>query len=251
MKKILIANWKMKLFEKQSLDLTKKIKKKKFSKIEIVLAPSFPYLSAVKKLLAKTTIKLAAQNSAAQTLGALTGEVAAEMIKDIGCSYAIVGHSERRQNLFETDQLINEKIKRLFEQKITPILCVGETLEQKKNGRRNQVLVQQLKNCLSKIAVLEKENLVLAYEPVWAIGSGNVVDVAELEAVWGILKHAISMLVSENYFENNVRFIYGGSVDEKNIEQFSALPFVHGFLVGGASLSADKFLTMAEILNRS
>jgi triosephosphate isomerase len=238
----------MNLLEKQTVFLAKKIKQKKFSRVELVLAPSFPYLNAVKKQILKTKIKLAAQNVAAWEVGAHTGEVSATMLKELGCDYAIVGHSERRVELAESGHLINLKISQLVQKNLTPIFCVGETAEDKKTGQKNQVLVQQIKTSLSKISGLEKVDLIVAYEPVWAIGSGQAVTIVDLEESYRVIKHAFSMLISEKYFEEHVRFIYGGSVDLGNIGEFSRISYLHGFLVGGASLQAETFFKLAECL---
>lgn len=248
MKKLLIANWKMYLSKVETINLVKKIKKLSVKKIEMTVAPAAVYFEAVSKLLKTGSIKMTAQNVAAYESGAHTGEISAMMLKEFGCRYALVGHSERRLELNETDPLIREKIKRLFEKNITPVLCVGETAKQKFSGERNQVVVQQLKNALSGIDSLVKKKLVVAYEPVWAIGTGKVVAIKDLEEVFGVIKRALSMLESEDYFNRQVLFLYGGSLDDDNIEQFASLDYLCGFLVGRASTNADKLEKIIKVL---
>jgi triosephosphate isomerase len=246
MKKIYIANWKMNLLKKDVIDFLKKIKKRKYQSADLVLAPSFPYLNQVSDGLKNSAIKLAAQNVATQEKGAFTGEVSIKMLKDFGVRYVIIGHSERRQIFSETDSMINQKVKRVLETGMIPILCIGETQEEKNSGQRETVLVQQLRNSLSRVENLANKKVIIAYEPVWAIGTGNVVTESELDEAYRAIKRAISSLAGSNFFEEKVMFVYGGSVDEKNICDLKKIPYLQGFLVGGASLNVDRFLSLVN-----
>lgn len=248
MKKILIANWKMNKSIEDSVAYAKKIKKEKFSKVDLSLAASFTSLEAVAKALQKSEIKLAAQNIGHLESGSLTGEVSVDMIKEAGCSQVIIGHSERRILLNETNELISQKLKLAYAKNIMPIFCVGETKEEKQNNQRDSVLVQQIKQGLSQVPDLAQKKMILAYEPVWAIGSGQIVDLADLQEVKRVVKRAFSLLAGNQYFEEKVKFIYGGSVDLDNVANFLTDDTIDGFLVGGASLAVENFISLAEII---
>jgi len=248
MKKVLIANWKMNLGLKPALSFAKKIKKDLVKNLQIVLAPTFPYLLPMAKELKNSQIKLAAQDIAAWDKGAYTGEVSGKMLKEVGCSQVIIGHSERRQYLHETDQLINAKIKQALASNLQPIICVGETLEEKKQGQRDTILVQQIKNDLSKIKNLCQRKIIIAYEPIWAIGTGQMVEPTDLEAAYRVIKNSVAKICSSMYFDSKVTFIYGGSIDSKSVEPFLLLPYLQGFLVGGASLDEPEFVKIAKLM---
>ena len=171
--KYLIGNWKMNLNHEQSLDLVFKLKNrlKKISQVEVIIAPSFLYLKEIKELLGKSHIKLASQTVAPQSKGAYTGEISAGMLKEVGVDYVIVGHSERRQCCNETDQMINKKLNQCFHNGLTPILCIGETLEQRREKLTESVIVKQLQKALSKVDSLPENEILICYEPVWAVGA--------------------------------------------------------------------------------
>ncbi|MBT7007451.1 triose-phosphate isomerase [Candidatus Falkowbacteria bacterium] len=248
MKKLLIANWKMYLKEKQTLDLIKKYKErlKKFSQLEIVVAPSDLYLIKSAELLKKTKLKLAAQNIAQIEEGALTGEVSAEMAHEIGCKYTIVGHSERRIHLNETDDQINKKINLAYNNGLTPILCIGETLKDKVDENRDTVLTVQLRNALSKVNGLPEKELLIAYEPVWAIGTGKTMEAEEMLTINRLIKRIISSLYSESFYENKVKLLYGGSINSINAKEFWLNEVVDGLLVGSASIDNEQTYNIAH-----
>jgi len=228
------------------VSFVKKIRGKKFKNVEMILAPSYPFLASAKKEIGKNKIGLSAQNVAGRENGALTGEVSAKMLKDVGCQYVIIGHSERRGLLGETDKMINEKMKMALKNNLVPILCVGETNEQKKEGRRDTVLIDQVKQALSKVDNLCKKKIIIAYEPVWAIGSGSVVAMDDLEEAYRVIKRAVSMICSSTYFEEKVKFVYGGSVKASNVAELKELDYLHGFLIGGAGLNPVDFVKVIE-----
>lgn len=264
MKSILIANWKMKLGQKESVDLAKKIKEglcKKNMKIydrfigvrdrwkknfDVVLCPSFTALSEVQKILPNTGINLGVQNIFWEEKGAYTGEIAVSMVKEIGAKYAIIGHSERRQNLAETDQMVHKKIRLALTEGIIPILCIGETFEERKAGQKDYVLVKQLIKALEGIDFSENQQCIIGYEPVWVIGTGQAVDPEEAELAAKLIKNSLLDLFSQKFIDNNIPVIYGGSVTSKDAKSFLVQPDINGLLIGGASLKADEFLQIIE-----
>ncbi|MFH0779649.1 MAG: triose-phosphate isomerase [Parcubacteria group bacterium] len=245
--KYLIANWKMNLNEDASLNLAKKYKKrlKGFKNLTIVIAPDLLYLKEIKQDLGKSTIKVCGQNVAAEEKGAYTGEVSAQMLKEIGCDFAIVGHSERRINLNETSELVNKKMNQCYNAGLVPILCVGETMEERLKGQTEAVLTRQLHGALGRVNGLPESDLFIAYEPVWAIGSGKNMDPSEFQAVYRIIKRVLSSLFSEKFYEEKVRLLYGGSVSSINAKDFWIAPHIHGLLVATGSLEMDEMYNIA------
>lgn len=227
---LFVANWKMyKTYDQavafahthcDELDLLSN------SKTKIVIAPSFVCLDAVGKIFKNRSIALAAQDCAAHESGAYTGEVDAASLAQIGCAYAIIGHSERRQLCGETDELIKTKAEILLKNNITPIICIGETLEDFDKGHTLEVLEVQLANILPVLKNSKKE-FCIAYEPIWAIGTGKVPALNELQKVFEWL--------SERIENANCTLLYGGSVDEKNASSLLKISHVGGLLIGGAS----------------
>ncbi|PIR93738.1 triose-phosphate isomerase [Candidatus Falkowbacteria bacterium CG10_big_fil_rev_8_21_14_0_10_39_11] len=246
MKKYLIANWKMKLNHSETVKLAKQITKIKTTKYQLVVAPSTPYLFEVGKILVKSNIKLSAQNLAAWSFGSYTGETSSSMIKEAGCQFSLIGHSERREHLNESAEMIGQKVQQAIDHNITPVLCVGETEAEKKVDQTKTVLVQQIRKSLSSVKNLTQKKIVIAYEPVWAVGTGQVVDAESLEKAYLVIKHAVSMLTSARYFDQNVSFLYGGSLNSKNIELFVEIPYLQGFLVGGAGLDVNELKQIVE-----
>jgi len=248
MNKILIANWKMQLDQTQSIALAKQYKQKLglFNNVEVAAAPSYLYLTEIAEIFKGTRIKLAAQNVAIEKKGALTGEISAQMLKQIGCHYVIIGHSERRHKLGETDEQINQKIQLAFQNNLVPILCIGETMEEKNVGQRDAVLAKQIRNALNKVSALPAKKIIIAYEPVWAIGSGKNLDAREMSAISLVIKRHFSTLYTEKFFQEKVRLLYGGSTNSQNAQDYLSLDCVDGLLVGGASLDADEFFKITK-----
>ncbi|MGC9048948.1 MAG: triose-phosphate isomerase [Patescibacteria group bacterium] len=253
-KNIIIANWKMNLGLAQTISLTKDILnglkkiKKDWSKIDIVLCPSFVYLSEVKKLIMKSNIELGAQDCFWEERGAYTGEISPAQLKEIGCRYLIIGHSERRQNLNETDEMIHKKVKAALESDLVPILCVGETFEERQRGVKDYVIINQVSRALDGINLKANQQLIIAYEPVWVIGTGQAVNPTEAEYVSRVILQRIIDLYPLPIVRNNIRIIYGGSVDQTNVKNFVEQETVDGILVGGASLKAAEFVAMINHL---
>lgn len=232
----------MNLLEKESLDLAYEYKKRLtgVKDLAVVIAPTNLYLKEINKIIKHSPLLLAAQNVAAQKKGSFTGEVSAAMLKETGCRYVLVGHSERRQHLSESNELVNQKINQCYNGGLIPVLCLGETMEEKTAGRREAVLVQQIHSALEKVNGLPENNLLLAYEPVWAIGTGEFIEMREFEAVQRIIKRTISSLYSERFYNERVALLYGGSVNSINAKEFWQQDYLHGLLVGTASLDIEE-----------
>jgi triosephosphate isomerase len=207
--------------------------------IEIVLAPPFTALEPVARALAGSHVKLAAQNVAAHEEGAFTGEVAPRMLADLGCTYAIVGHSERRQGFGESDEVIARKAELLLAHGIRPIVCVGETLRQRESGHTFQVVGEQLEESLSRVPLGCAEEVVVAYEPVWAIGTGRTATPAMAQEVHCFVRECLGKTFGEAAAQ--VRIQYGGSVKPENVYALMAEQDIDGALVGGASLDPVSF----------
>jgi len=249
-KPIIIANWKMNLSLASSISLAKDfvdnlidIKDK-----DVVICPSTMALVKVEEIISNSDIKLGAQDVFWQESGAYTGESSPKVLSEIGCEYVIIGHSERREYLQETNTMINKKIDACLDNNLIPILCIGETKDQRHEGLTDNILYRQLKNALDNIHLVANEKIVIAYEPVWAIGSGEVVEAEEAERVFALIQQILIDLYPLTIVKNNVRMIYGGSVNSTNISSFSDLELLSGFLVGGASLKTETFKEIVQAL---
>lgn len=207
---------------------------------EIVLSPPFPFLPLVAEKLAGSGIGLAAQNVAVDMSGAFTGEVAAEMVADVGCQYVIVGHSERRTLMGESDQLVADKVVAVLRAGMVPIVCVGETLEERQADETEAVVGRQLHQVLENLKDLPAAGLVVAYEPVWAIGSGLTARPEQVAQVHGFIREALG------HRGDGGRILYGGSVKPDNAEALFALENVDGGLIGGASLDEESFAAICR-----
>jgi len=248
-KPILAANWKMNLgHEEEAVAFLRKIRPglNEIKGLDLVLCPPFTVLSAVAELLARTRIGLGAQDAHWESGGAHTGEISAAMLAPL-CQYVIVGHSERRAtgSQLESDQALNRKVAAALEHGLIPILCVGENLEQNRAGHTHEFVTRQVTTALAGIAASQVERCVIAYEPIWAIGSGEAATPADANRVIGL---SVRGPLAELYGEDTaqaVRVQYGGSVSVENIAEFMAMPEVDGALVGGASLKAN-FVDLAR-----
>jgi triosephosphate isomerase len=245
-KTYIIANWKMQLTNKESMDLANSLKKEKAKNVEIILCPSFTALSAVAEEIKNTEIKLGAQNVFYHEKGAYTGEVSVKQLKELGVKYVIIGHSERRQYQNETDEEINQKIKICLENDLMPILCVGEKFDERQDGKTDLILIKQITKALQDIKLNSNQKLIIAYEPVWVIGSGQAVEPAEAKHAAEVIERLLLEFFSKDEAENNISVIYGGSVDKNNVKDFVAPGILKGVLVGGASLKTEKFVPLIE-----
>lgn len=237
----------------ETVSLTKEFKKKfaGFNQGEIVVCPSILALTGTAEILKGSALKLGAQNVSWENKGAYTGEISADMLAEAGCHYVILGHSERRKYLFENYEMIHKKIRAVLEvENLTPIVCIGESLEDKKSDKRDFVLVDQLQQALSGIDVFGEQEIIIAYEPIWAIGTGTAIPAAEAEYAHKIIKLALNDMFGLRVNNKNFRIIYGGSINPQNVKGFANLENMDGLLVGGASLKADEFYNIAKIITK-
>ncbi len=248
-KKYIIANWKMNLNFVETLSLAKKFKEKftGFNLGEVAVCPSTLALSEVAKILKDSNVFLGAQNTFWGEAGAYTGEVSPGMLAEVGCRFVILGHSERRKYLSENYEIINKKVRAVVEnEKLIPIVCIGESWEERKTDRRDFVLVEQLEQALSGVEVFGNQQIIIAYEPIWAIGTGTAIEPAEAEYAHKIIKLALNDIVGMRVVSKNFSVIYGGSINSNNVKSFANLEGMDGLLVGGASLKVDEFYKVAK-----
>lgn len=245
MKNLMIANWKMNKNAKEAASFVDRLVPlvKNSKNHEIIICPSFTLLSPVAEKIKNTCISLGAQNLFCESYGAYTGEVSPLMIKEAGCKYAIIGHSERRDYMCETDEMINKKLKAALDNNIIPILCIGESLKQRQDDNTKEVLESQLKNALKGINKQTAQKIIIAYEPLWAIGTGKTPTPVQIQETHLFIKE---FLAREFGKTNKMPIIYGGSVCPENIREIMMQDAVSGVLVGNASLDPDKF---ARIVN--
>lgn len=237
MKKLILANWKMHLSFKESEKLARDYRVQiKNSTAELGVFPDFSALEVVGRNLPTKLFKLGAQDLAPYLKGAYTGEVSATSLKQLGVKYVLVGHSERRQEFKEKSPLLRLKIQAALEAGLVPILCIGENASQKKAGKTAAVLRRQLEEVLFGLRIEKDDALVVAYEPLWAIGSGKALEASEAEAIQVTIKGVLANLIGRF-----PRVVYGGSVSPKNAAAFLEWPNIDGLLVGGASLKAAEF----------
>jgi triosephosphate isomerase len=221
----------------------------KFNEIEIVVCPPFTSLHAIAGLLEETNIGLGAQNMHTETEGAFTGEISPLMLKDMGCRYVIIGHSERRQYFGETDALVNKKLKVAIAFNMIPIVCIGETLQEREAGKTEQVIEKQFFGALEGLSNKDMDKIVIAYEPVWAIGTGKTATPRQAEDVHRLIR----LFLSQNFAKDvsdNLRILYGGSVKPDNAAELMKQRNIDGALVGGASLKAESFTQIIEAADK-
>jgi triosephosphate isomerase len=228
--KIIIANWKLNGSSSFIQSFLKNVKlEDKYKKPNLVIiCPPFPYINQI----TSNKIAIGSQDCSMYVQGSYTGETSAKMLKNIGCGFCIIGHSERRNLFNESNQIIFEKVTRCFEEDIIPVLCIGESLLQKKNKETKEVLINQIDKCIPKKE--NKKNIIIAYEPVWAIGSGLTPTLQDIDEIHKLIKERIP----KTY---NYKVLYGGSVKPSNSKEIMALKCVDGVLVGGASIDIDEF----------
>jgi len=242
MRRSLVAgNWKMNGSRAENASLVRSLLDQARADLsaEVLLCPPFVYLHEVGRLLKDSDVALGAQSLCAEAAGAFTGEVSAAMLKDVGCSYVLVGHSERRQIYAEGDALVARKFVAAQSQGLVPVLCVGETLEEREGDRTAQVVARQLDAVLAVSGVGAFRSAVIAYEPVWAIGTGRNASPDQAQDVHSMIRGKVAAL--DATIAASVRILYGGSVKASNARELFAMPDIDGGLVGGASLNADEF----------
>jgi triosephosphate isomerase len=236
------GNWKMNKTVGEALDLVRELKASisGVQRVEVAVAPPFTALYAVHKELEGSPIHLAAQNLYWEEKGAFTGEISPLMLKEVGCYYVIIGHSERRQFFGETDETVNRRIKATLAQSLKVIFCIGETLKEREEGKTFSMIERQVDGGLRGLGDREMKNMVIAYEPVWAIGTGKTATPEQAEEVHRFIRGRLGKLYSGGISEE-IRIQYGGSVTPENIQGLMNQPNIDGALVGGASLKAESF----------
>lgn len=245
-KTMIAGNWKMNCLQKDGVDLAKnialKVKNNKYN-CEFLVCPPYTLLYSVKKALRGTKIALGAQDSHQSDKGAHTGDISPQMLKDIGCEYTILGHSERRTDHHENNALVAKKAQAAYANGLKTIICVGETAKQREDGETLAICAKQVRGSLPKES--NATNTVIAYEPVWAIGTGKTPTAKDVEDVHAAIRQVVAKKFGAKT-ANNMRILYGGSVKPSNAKEFLSLPDVDGALIGGASLKADDFLAIAK-----
>jgi triosephosphate isomerase len=245
-KPIIAGNWKMFKTTSEARELVRQLKEAlaDVDSVEIVVSPPFTALATVVGELKGSHISVAGQNMYWEESGAYTGEVSPLMLKDIGCTHVIIGHSERRQFFNETDGTVNKKVKAALKTGLTPIVCVGETLEARELGATMNVVERQIRDGLDGLSPREMEKTVIAYEPVWAIGTGKTATPQQAEEVHQLIRSIIAQRADS--VAQDLRILYGGSVKPDNVDELMAQPNIDGALVGGASLQADPFVRIVR-----
>lgn len=240
--KLIAANWKMNLALPEAEALARELVKRigTVTDATIVVAPNFTVLIPVGAILAGSSILLAAQNLHPERKGAFTGETSAAMLAGAGAAYVIVGHSERRSLFGETDELINKKLTAAMAESIRPIFCVGETLKEREGGKAQAIVERQVTGGLAGIDGQKLSRIVIAYEPVWAIGTGVTATPEQAQEMHGFVRGLIETKYDKT-IANSLKILYGGSVTPDNVDTLMAMPDLDGALVGGASLTADSF----------
>jgi triosephosphate isomerase len=244
---IVAGNWKMNKTVAEAVALVEGMKGElsAVKGVDVVLCPPFTALQAVGKAVAGTSIGLGAQNMHAEKSGAFTGEVAVDMIRELGCRYVILGHSERRAYFHETDEIVNKKAKAALAAGLHPIVCVGETLQQREAGKTESVIETQVRGSLAGFGPNDFLNSIVAYEPVWAIGTGKTATPAQAQEVHAFIRKVL-MSMSDEHVAQSVRIQYGGSVKASNAKELFHQPDIDGGLIGGASLEGRSFIDIVK-----
>lgn len=245
----IIGNWKMQLSVQEAERLARDLAAglpKRLTDVRVAVCPSYAALAPVRAALGEAPVMLGAQDVCDQEKGAYTGEVSARELVDLGATLAIIGHSERRAHVHEDDALIGAKVRRALAAKLLPVLCVGETREERDKGLRDVVVERQVRAALEGLELPARRELIVAYEPVWVIGTGTAVDPDDAVRSHFIVRETLRDILGPDVADTRCRIIYGGSVDRGNVAGFLARPAVEGLLVGGASLSAEEFLAIVD-----
>lgn len=245
-KPLMAGNWKMNKTISEAVSMVKALKSEiaDVKDVEVLICPTFTSLYAVNNEIKGSNINLGAQNLFWEPKGAFTGEISPAMVKDSGCSYVIIGHSERRQYFGETDETVNKRTKAAFAAGIIPVVCVGETLEEREKDITFKVIEKQVKDGLANLTAEEAATVVIAYEPVWAIGTGKTATPDQAQEVHAFIRKLYSEIYKD--LAEKVRILYGGSVNPANVSELMKQPDIDGGLVGGASLEADSFAKLVK-----
>jgi triosephosphate isomerase len=243
---VIAGNWKMHKTQEEAVALVRAIKNglAKGASCQVVLAPPFTALSSVSAEIRGSSLILAAQNAHWEPKGAFTGEISLPMLEEIGCEMLIVGHSERRQYFGETDSTVNKRVRAVLNSSLQPIVCVGETLAERESGMHHSAVAQQLAGGLDGLTGLSLLRIILAYEPVWAIGTGRTASPETAQSMHGYIRSWLSEKFGS--YAQEIRILYGGSVKPENVDALMRQPDIDGALVGGACLEAESFLRIVH-----
>lgn len=249
-KPIILANWKMNLSVAQSVKLAKSLSQglAKIDYADIVLLPSFTALASVAKVTHRKII-LGAQDVFWKDRGAFTGEISPVVLNELGARYVLVGHSERRLYLKETNAMVSAKTLTALAHNLVPVICVGETLTERQQGQKDVAIIKQLEQSLQAVVLKPQDQIIIAYEPVWVIGTGQAVNPEEANNTARLIKNILLKLFTASQVANQFRVIYGGSVDVNDIRQFVPSNLLSGVLVGSASIKAPEFISLVKALN--
>lgn len=241
-RKIVAGNWKMNMTQESGAALVNELKDKlkNIQKTEVVFCSPFTSLASISELVKNTSFSIGGQNLFWEEKGAYTGEISAEMLLSAGCKYVIIGHSERRAYFNETDETVNKKIKRALQSNLIPIVCIGESLNERQTNQTKEVIKSQLQNGLQGLVKNEMERIVLAYEPIWAIGTGQTATPEQAIEVHEFIRNILRQWYDDQLAQR-IRIQYGGSVNESNAKNLLSSPDIDGALVGGASLKSESF----------
>ena len=241
---IIAANWKMNMSEKETRRFLEELKGVPLAdNIKVMIFPPYPYLHLFKEQLRYEKIMYGVQDVAKEEKGAYTGEVSASMLGDMGCTLTLVGHSERRSYYGDSSEIVSKKARAALSYQITPVICIGETLEERQQDRYKEVLKAQLDAVYRELGSMV-EKCIIAYEPVWAIGTGVI---PTIDQIHDTHKYIYQVLNSYGMADQNIRVLYGGSVNAKNVQDIASVQYVNGFLIGGASLKVDSFKSIIEL----
>ncbi|MDP8268436.1 MAG: triose-phosphate isomerase [Candidatus Tenebribacter davisii] len=249
MRKIIIAgNWKMNMLfpevEEFLFELSDELEGKDLNSVDVIVCPPSPYLEITSDIANDSKFYVGAQNINENNNGAYTGEISAAMLKSMELTYCIIGHSERRKYFSESDEMVNAKLKKLHENCIVPIVCIGETLEQREQGITKKIILSQLDGAFKDIKI--NNNVVIAYEPIWAIGTGKTATPQQAQEIHAIIRKWLEESYKKDIAEN-VSILYGGSMKPENVKELLLQSDIDGGLIGGASLDVSKFSKMIEI----
>ncbi len=246
-KTIIAGNWKMNMLfpdvEDFLFELSDNLEKSKLDLVEVIICPPSPYLELSSDIANDSKFHIGAQNVNDNLSGAFTGEISAPMLDSMDIDFCIIGHSERRKYYFESDEMINAKLKRLHENEIIPIVCVGETLEQREQGITQDIILRQLNGAFKNIKI--DGNVVIAYEPVWAIGTGKTASFQQAQEIHALIRNWLKDNYSQEISEDT-SILYGGSMKPENVKELLNQPDIDGGLIGGASLDVSKFSQMIK-----
>ncbi|HCC50181.1 MAG: triose-phosphate isomerase [Candidatus Jacksonbacteria bacterium RIFOXYD2_FULL_43_21] len=249
--KYIIANWKIKLAPVEEIRLAKKIIELAVDqgKVKVSINPSFLSLWSIAQILENTPFYVGAQNCFWVDNGAYTGEISPEHLKSVGCHYVLIGHSERRSNLGESSTMINKKIRCAIDNGLVPILCVGENDDERRSGSKDHIIRREIEMALQNVNIVGTQKLLIAYEPIWAIGTGQPATVQEIVYMHKVIRQTLVDLLPDETAKNNAFILYGGSVDSANVSDFLRAESVDGVLVGTASVDYKQFAKILEIAN--